>query len=122
MRSYGYARCSIGESKGQDLNRQVRELKAAGAEEIITELEHGDKEKANLNNLLNRIEPQSTLYVCEVSRLARSTKMLCDIITIVKEKMLRLVILGSITIDCRNGELDAMSAAFLQIAGVFSEL
>ena len=38
----GYARCSLAEEKGQDLNRQVRELKAAGAEEIITEREHGD--------------------------------------------------------------------------------
>lgn len=26
------------------------------------------------------------------------------------------------TIDCRNGEIDAMSMAFLQMAGVFSEL
>ena len=28
---YGYARCSLSEEKGQDINRQVRELKAAGA-------------------------------------------------------------------------------------------
>ena len=27
---YGYARCSLSEEKGQDLNRQIRELKAAG--------------------------------------------------------------------------------------------
>ena len=38
---YGYARCSTNESK-QDINRQVRELKAAGAEEIYFEYEHGD--------------------------------------------------------------------------------
>ena len=31
---YGFARCSLAEEKGQDLNRQIRELKAAGAEEI----------------------------------------------------------------------------------------
>ena len=35
---------------------------------------------------------------------------------------MRLVIIGSITIDCRNGEMDAMSSAFLKMAGVFSEL
>ena len=39
--NYGYARCSTNESK-QDINRQVRELKAAGAEEIFIEYEHGD--------------------------------------------------------------------------------
>ena len=40
--NYGFSRCSLGEEKGQDLNRQVRELKAAGFEEIITERVHGD--------------------------------------------------------------------------------
>lgn len=122
MMIYGYARCSLGESKGQDLNRQIRELESAGAQEIITEIEHGDKDKANLNDLLGRMEPYSTLLVCEVSRLARSTKMLCEIINIVKQKQLCLNILGSITIDCRNGKMDPMSQAFLQIAGVFAEL
>ena len=38
---YGYARCSTNESK-QDINRQIRELKKAGAEQIIFEYEHGD--------------------------------------------------------------------------------
>ena len=38
---YGYSRCSTNETK-QDINRQVRELKAAGAEEIFMEYEHGD--------------------------------------------------------------------------------
>ena len=80
------------------------------------------QEKACLNDLLERMEPQSTLMVCEVSRLARSTKMLCEIINIIKEKHLRLVILGSITVDCRNGEMDCMSVAFLQMVGVFSEV
>lgn len=37
---YGYSRCSTNETK-QDINRQVRELKAAGAEEIFMEYEHG---------------------------------------------------------------------------------
>ena len=58
----------------------------------------------------------------EVSRLARSTKQLCDIIDIIREKRLRLVIVGSITLDCRNGNPDPMTEAFLQIAGVFSQL
>ena len=39
--NYGYARCSTNETK-QDINRQVRELKEAGAEEIFLEYEHGD--------------------------------------------------------------------------------
>jgi DNA invertase Pin-like site-specific DNA recombinase len=35
---------------------------------------------------------------------------------------MRLQILGSITIDCRNGDIDPMSQAFVQMAAVFAEL
>ncbi len=122
-KNYGFARCSLGEEKGQDINRQVRELKAAGAEEIISERVHGDaKVKPQLDFLLEHIEQNSTLYVTEVSRLSRSTQQLCEILNTIKEKHLRLVILSSVTIDCRNGTIDPMSMAFLQMAGVFSEL
>ena len=73
-KKYEYARCSLAEEKGQDLNRQVRELKAAGAEEIITEREHGDaKVKQNLDMLLELAQPGDTIICCEVSRLSRST-------------------------------------------------
>jgi len=120
--TYGYARCSTNEDK-QDINRQIRELKAAGAQEVIFEYEHGDaKVKKNLQMLLETAAKGDTIITLEVSRLSRSTKQLCDIIDIIREKHLRLVIVGSITIDCRNGELDAMSSAFLKMAGVFSEL
>ena len=47
---------------------------------------------------------------------------LCEIMELVKEKHLRLEVLGSITVDCRSGEIDPMSAAFLQMASIFSEL
>ena len=59
---------------------------------------------------------------CEVSRLSRSTQQLCEIINIIKAKHLRLEILGSITIDCRNGDIDPMSQAFIQMSAVFAEL
>ena len=122
-KNYGFARCSLGEEKGQDINRQIRELKEAGAEEIISERVHGDaKVKPQLDFLLEHIEPNSSLYVTEVSRLSRSTQQLCEILNTIKAKHLRLVILNSVTIDCRNGNIDPMSMAFLQMAGVFSEL
>ena len=120
---YGYARCSLAEERGQDLNRQCRELKAAGAEEIITEREHGDaKTKQALDLLLKSAESGDTLVCCEVSRLSRSTQQLCEIINIIKEKHMRLVIIGSITVDCRDGQIDPMSQAFIQMSAVFSEL
>ena len=119
---YGYARCSTNEDK-QDINRQIRELKAAGANEAIFEYEHGDsKVKKNLKMLLDAALEGDTIITLEVSRLSRSTQQLCEIIDIIREKRLRLIIVGSITIDCRNGKADPMSEAFLQMAGVFAQL
>ena len=83
---YGYARCSTNEDK-QDINRQVRELKKAGAQEIFLEYEHGDSAvKAQLSSLLEKAQQGDTIITLEVTRLARSTKQLCDIIDTVKEK------------------------------------
>ena len=119
---YGYARCSTNESK-QDINRQIKELKAAGAEEVIFEYEHGDaKTKRELQMLLEIAKAGDTIITLEVSRLSRSTQQLCELIDIIREKRLRLMIVGSITIDCRSGKTDPMSEAFLQMAGVFSQL
>ena len=63
-----------------------------------------------------------TIITLEVSRLSRSTKQLCDIVETIKAKHLRLVIVGSITVDCRSGQIDPMSQAFIQISAVFAEL
>ena len=122
MTIFGYARCSTDADK-QDINRQIRELKAAGATEIVFEYEHGDsKVKQQQELMLDRTQAGDTIITLEVSRLARSTQQLCEIIDIISAKHLRLIIVGSITLDCRNGKPDPMSEAFLQMAGVFSQL
>ena len=120
--TYGYARCSTNETK-QDINRQVRELKAAGAEYIFLEYEHGDsKVKSQQAAMFAQAQAGDTIITLEVPRLARSTQQLCEIIDRVREGRLCLVIVGSITLDCREGRADPMTEAFLQIAGVFSQL
>ena len=119
---YGYARCSTNESK-QDISRQLRELKAAGAEEVYFEYEHGDSAiKQKQLALFDIVKDGDTIITLEVPRLARSTRQLCEIIEIVKEKKLKLIIVGSITVDCTQGRLDPMSNAFIQMSGVFAEL
>ena len=121
-KTYGYARCSTTEDK-QDINRQIRELKEAGADEVIFEYEHGDaKVKRNLQLTLDNAQPGDTIITLEVSRLSRSTQQLCEILDTVKAKHLRLVILNSITVDCREGKIEPMSQAFIQMSGVFAEL
>lgn len=120
--THGYCRCSTNESH-QDINRQVRELKAHGATRIWKEYEHGDADiKEQQALMFDTAQPGDTVIVLEVSRLARSTRQLCDVVDIVQEKRLRLEIVGSITLDCRDGTLDPMSAAFVQMSGVFAQL
>lgn len=122
--NYGYCRCSTNEGK-QDIRRQVKELTEAGVpeENIYLEYEHGQaKVKQALDSLLDKVAEGDTLYTTEVSRLTRSTKQLCELLETIQQKRIRLVILGSITIDCRQGKIDPMTKAFLQMAGVFAEV
>ena len=120
--THGYARCSTNEEK-QDIDRQVRELKAAGAQKIWLEYEHGDAANKEQQALMLEIaKPGDTIITLEVPRLARSVKQLCDIIDMIRDKHLRLIIQGSITMDCRTNHPDPMTEAFLQIAGVFAQL
>jgi DNA invertase Pin-like site-specific DNA recombinase len=59
----------------------------------------------------------------EVSRLTRSTQKLCDIIKEVQEKKIKLIIAGSLTVDCTPGnELDPLTKGMLMMWGVFAEL
>ena len=83
---YGYGRCSTNETK-QDITRQERELKEHGAELVILEFEHGDAaHKKELEKLLDAVCPGDEIITLEVSRLARSTKQLCDIIDLADQK------------------------------------
>ena len=46
--------------------------------------------------LLDVAQAGDTIITLEVSRLSRSTQQLCEIIDIIREKHLRLTIMGSI--------------------------
>ncbi len=122
---YGYCRCSTNETK-QDVNRQKRELMEMGAVDstIYMEYESGTKiNRPELIKLINTVKEGDTIVVTEISRITRSTKQLCDIIDTVKTKRLKLIIKNSVTLDCSKGDnIDPMTNAFLQMAGVFAEL
>ena len=119
---YGYARCSTNETK-QNIDRQINELKAAGAQEILAEFAHGDSAiKPQLELLLETVKEGDTILTLEVSRLARSTKQLCELVEQAKDKRICLDIVGSIKVDCRNGALDPFTECTLKICGIFAEL
>ncbi len=107
----------------QDINRQIRELKQQGATDttIYLEYESGTKvNRAELQKLLGIVKSGDTIFATEVSRITRSTKQLCDIIELAKEKHIKLM-LGSFVVDCTK-ELDPMTEGMLKMMGVFAEL
>lgn len=120
---YGYCRCSTNETK-QDISRQERDLKALGVTDkknIYKEYESGTKlNRVELQKLLDIVEDGDTIVATEVSRITRSTKQLCEIVELAKERHLKLV-LGSFVVDCTK-ELDPMTEGMLKMMGVFSEL
>ena len=121
---YGYARCSTNEDR-QDISRQTRELKKMGATDktIYFEYASGRKDdRVEFSKLMDVVKEGDTICTTEVSRLTRSTKMLCEIVEQVKNKKLQLIIQGGLTIDCRSGELDAMTEGMLKMWGVFAEI
>ena len=120
--THGYARCSTNETR-QDIDRQVRELRAAGATRIWMEYEHGNAPTKEQQDMMwDTVHAGDTVIITEPSRLSRSVQQFCEIVETIKVKRIRLQILGSITIDCRTTEPDPMTVAFLQLIAVFSEL
>ncbi len=119
---YGYARCSTNENM-QDITRQYRELEKMGVkkENIFAEYESGTKiERTQLNKLLNIVSEGDTIACTEASRITRSIKQLLEILSLAKEKKIKLV-LGSFVVDFTN-EVNPMTLAVVQLMGVFSEL
>lgn len=119
---YGYARCSTNEDL-QDITRQIRELKQQGATDttIYKEYESGTKvNRAELQKLLDIVQAGDTIISTEVSRITRSTKQLCEILELAKERKIKLI-LGTFVVDCTSS-LDPMTEGMLKMMGVFSEL
>jgi len=119
---YGYARCSTNETK-QDISRQIRELQSMGVDRsnVFLEYESGTKiNRVELARLLATIKNGDWIVSTEVSRITRSTKQLCEIIEVAKEKHLMLIF-GTFVVDCTK-ELDPMTEGMLKMMGVFSEI
>lgn len=122
---YGYARCSTNEEK-QDINRQIRELVKYGVpkKNIFSEYESGTKDdRLELARLLDTVVEDDVIVTLEISRLARSTAKLCDILSQVQKKQIKLEVPGKLTLDCRPGHsADPGTLAMTRMLGVFAEL
>lgn len=77
---FGYARVSTEE---QNLNRQLDQLKEAGAEKIYKEKITGTKkDRPELTKLLDYAREGDTIIITDLTRISRSTK---DLISLVEE-------------------------------------
>ena len=82
--TYGYARVS---TDGQTLDAQVAQLEAAGARKVFQEKASGAKrDRAELQKLLNILNPDDVVIVTRLDRLARSTRDLLNILASIADK------------------------------------
>jgi len=92
-KTIGYARVSTAD---QSLDRQSDELKAAGADEVRTEVGSGKKDAVRpvWDELMRSLRPGDTLMVTELSRLGRSTSRLSALADDLQERKVSLKILN----------------------------
>lgn len=93
MATLGYSRVSTSE---QSIDRQVDELKAAGAEMLYSEVGSGKKGavRPQWDELLRSLRKGDTLVVTELSRLGRSTSQLSALADDLSERKVSLKILN----------------------------
>lgn len=112
--------------KNKILTVKKRELRSLGVTDdkyIYFEYESGMKDnRAEFQKLLDIVSEGDTIVTTEVSRLTRSTKHLCEILQIIKDKKLILNIGGSFMVDCSKGEMDPMTEGMVKMWGVFAEM
>ena len=121
-KKYGYARCSTNEAR-QDVERQVRDLEAMGADEVATEYKSGGarKERERFKELWAKLREGDTLCATELSRITRSLHDLCHLYEDALRRRLRLSV-GNMSWDFSEGPVGPFPLAMLQMMGVFAEL
>lgn len=90
---HGYARVS---TKAQDLTPQVRQLRAAGADQIHSEKTSGASHRPVLDSLMDDVlQPGDTLVICALDRLGRIGSSLIQLVDDLTERGISLRVLNS---------------------------
>lgn len=120
----GYLRVSSEkELERQDTARQRRDLLSIDPQMILYEdYASGMKsDRINYNKMLRESKTKDCIYATEISRLSRSTLDLINLLEFVKEHKMCLKA-GSLTFDCREGKVDAMTEGMVKMMSVFAEI
>ena len=104
----GYARISTCDQQA-GLDAQVRDLKAAGCEEIFSEQVSAVAQRDRLKEALRFVRRGDTLVACKPDRLARSTTDLLRIVDDLDRRGVGLIMLsmGGQRIDTRSSDWQA---------------
>ena len=82
--NYGYARVS---TDGQSIDTQVKQLRAAGAEQVFRETASGARaDRAQLRRVIEQLQKDDVLIVTRLDRLARSTRDLLNALATITAK------------------------------------
>ena len=119
MAKIGYARVS---TLKQDLNEQISELEKFGCKKIFSGKHSGkaEKNKEQLNELLNYIREGDTLVVTKLDRLGRSLSQCLKMLDFLLENKIGLIALNQ-SIDTTKRK-DPMAMAMIHLLGLFAEL
>lgn len=114
----GYARTSTTEQVA-GLEAQIRDLEAAGCEEVFSERVSSVKERAKLNAAVKFCRKGDTLVITKLDRLARSVSKALEIVEALDAKgvALRILSLGGDVIDTKSASgklILTMFAGFAQ--------
>ncbi len=103
MTTYAYARTSTPDQLA-GLAAQERDLRAAGAERIVSEQISSVAKRPGLEALLAGLQPGDVLIVTKPDRLARSTAQLLQIVEDLNARKVGLILLsmGGERMDTRN--------------------
>jgi len=118
MGIYGYARISTSD---QNLSLQIKALKAAGAQEIITEVATGKSmERPQLKSLLAKLQKGDTLFVYRLDRLGRTLSGIMKTLEDLSQRKIAYKSLSEPAIDSTKD--DHFSQAMVGIMAVFAQL
>ena len=119
---YGYIRVSTEEQNLENQKKAI--LERFEVESWVEEKRSGtvDYKKRNLGGLVEQLQQGDTLIVTELSRLGRSLTMIFNIISILKEKKVRVVAIKNNFDMNSEGQNDIVSSVLLFAFGLSAQI
>jgi DNA invertase Pin-like site-specific DNA recombinase len=119
---YGYIRVSTEEQNLENQKKAI--LERFNVESWVEEKRSGmiDYKKRNLGGLMEQLQQGDALIVTELSRLGRSLSMIFNIISILKEKKVRVVAIKNNFDMSSDGQNDIVSSVLLFAFGLSAQI